>query len=98
MVCSALIDGSEECGVSMCPSGELVITVKELVAYRVNTAGQRLLVSLIEPGPESGGYIESVVTVLGLDKHVGVDQIHQTTPSSAAMFSKVACFLVPSKR
>lgn len=46
--------------------------------------------------PKTRSDISCVVSVLGLDENVGVEQVHQAIPSSLAMVSNVERFFVPS--
>lgn len=58
VLCRALIDRTEKVQVLPGPSGKLIVTRKQLVSYRLDTAGDRLLMRPLEPRPESGSNIE----------------------------------------
>ena len=83
---------------SPCPLSEFVIASEKFVSDRFNTSRKPIVVRAVKPRPESRRDVERVVAVLRFDEHIGVEQIHHATPSSAARFWKVSCFFVLNKR
>ncbi len=90
-----LIKRPEESRVSLRPIGEFVCSGEEFLLYRIDRAGQGVRMRMIQLVPEAGGDVKGVVTILRLDQHVGVDEVHQATPSCSASPMRVSCFLVP---
>src|SRR5215470_7470086 len=80
------------------PVGKLVATGKYLVGHPLHGVDTPSAVLLLNPGPEGRDDVEPVVPVLCIDEDIGVDQVHQATPSRCPSSWKVEYFLKPSSR
>jgi len=60
------------------PLGQLIVTRFEFVAYLLNAENVSRAILDVKPFPKCGAEIEAVVSILGLDEYVGVQQVgHQ---------------------
>src|SRR5699024_12114127 len=79
-----LIQGLEEISMSSRPVAEFVRSSEEFLLHRIGRAGQGVRVYVIRPVPEAGRDVEGVAAILRFDQNVGVDEVHQATPSCSA--------------
>lgn len=79
------------------PIRQLVAVTKEFLGNLLDAEDLAVRIGVHQPVPEGRYDIQAVVLVLGLDEHVGVEQVtHPVTPSFSVNSWKVDSFLKPS--
>jgi len=59
----------------LCPLGQLIVTRLEFVAYLFNAEDVSRLILDIKPFPKCWTEIKAVVSILGFDEYIGIQQV-----------------------